>query len=73
MSHFWTFRKFKKVLFFQLMGIYSTLILFPSDQELKVALVVVNMPLGGMVDKFMALSNIGQYGICVVSAIVMDG
>lgn len=56
-----------------MVGIYSTLILFPSDQELKVALVVVNMPLGGMVDKFMALSNIGQYGIGVVSAIVMDG
>ena len=34
----------------------------PSDQKLKVALVVVNMPLDGMIDKFKALSNVGQYG-----------
>lgn len=32
--------------------------LLPKDLELKVALVVVNMPLDRMVDKFMALSNI---------------
>ncbi|KAL9968395.1 hypothetical protein ACROYT_G026765 [Oculina patagonica] len=30
----------------------------PKDQKLKVALVVVNMPLDGMIDKFKALSNI---------------
>ena len=41
-------------------------LLLPSDHGLKVALVVVNMPLDGMVDKFMDLSNIGQCGICVI-------
>ena len=31
-----------------------------SDEKLKLALVVVNMPLGGMADKFFHLWNIGK-------------
>ena len=32
----------------------------PSDEKLKVALVVVNMPLSGMAEKFIHLWNIGK-------------
>ena len=31
-----------------------------SDEKLKLALVVVNMPLGGMADKFFHLWNTGK-------------
>ena len=36
---------------------------FPADKELKVALIVINMPLGGMFDKFKKLCNTGEWHV----------